>query len=110
MLVALLALSIAVVDGDTLRLGTERIRLANIDAPEAGDRARCLAERNLARLATERLRELTRGQRLDVRREGKDRYGRTLARVRVNGRDVGERLVAEGYAAPWRGRREAWCG
>lgn len=110
MIALLLAASVYVVDGDTLRLGNETIRLANVDAPESGSRARCPAERQLARLATERLRALTDGQRLDVRREGKDRYGRTLARVRVNGRDVGERLVLEGYAAPWRGRREAWCG
>lgn len=34
---------------------------------------------------------------------------RTLARVSVNSRDVGERLIALDVARPWRGHREAWC-
>jgi endonuclease YncB( thermonuclease family) len=40
-----------------------------------------------------------------------DRYGRTLASVTVNGRDVGEILIGEGLARPYQGgRRGSWCG
>ncbi|MEO1905391.1 MAG: hypothetical protein ABGX08_00005, partial [Citromicrobium sp.] len=42
-------------------------------------------------------------------RTGTDRYGRTLARLTVDGRDVGTVLVSMGLARPWRGRREGWC-
>lgn len=40
----------------------------------------------------------------------KDRYGRTLGRVLVDGVDVGELLISEGLARRWDGRRHPWCG
>ncbi|WP_298966718.1 thermonuclease family protein [uncultured Roseibium sp.] len=42
-------------------------------------------------------------------RNGKDKYGRTLARVLVNGNDVSQILINEGLARPWRRHREPWC-
>lgn len=36
----------------------------------------------------------------------KDKYGRTLARVLVDGRDIGEILIEEGLARPSKGKRE----
>ena len=42
-------------------------------------------------------------------RQGADRYGRTLAAIRVEGHDVGDILVGEGLARTWAGRREPWC-
>lgn len=38
-----------------------------------------------------------------------DRYGRKLRIVLVNGRSVGETLVAEGLAREYAGRRRPWC-
>lgn len=39
-----------------------------------------------------------------------DRYGRTIARVYVNGRDLGEMLIGAGLGRPYRGeRRQTWC-
>lgn len=46
------------VDGDTLAVGTERIRIMGLDAPEAGHRAPCPREAALARMATRRMAEL----------------------------------------------------
>lgn len=40
-----------VIDGDTIRLGSERIRILGIDTPEMGSNARCNAERRLADVA-----------------------------------------------------------
>lgn len=37
-----------------------------------------------------------------IRRNGSDRYGRTLASLSVNGRDAGSYLVGRGLAKPWR--------
>lgn len=106
---ALLCLSLVVVDGDTFDCNSERIRLSNIDAPETMH-ARCDAERMLGDQATKRLQLLLSGQSLTIRRlKRKDRYGRTLGRVEANGEKVGDVLVENGLARPWRGKREPWC-
>lgn len=101
-----------VVDGDTIVIGRENIRLLNIDAPELRH-AHCDAEKRLALVAKRRLGELMEeGPARIVRGDGKrmkDRYGRTLAHVIVGGRDVGEVLVEEGLARPWTGKRQPWC-
>ncbi len=48
--------------------------------------------------------------RIEIGRRAKDRYGRTLARVAVDGRDLGELLVGVGLARPYHGeRRQSWC-
>ena len=97
-------------DGDSIRLGYaggESIRLANIDAPEI--EGRCRFETNLAQQSKNRLAELMAGQRVEIHRQGTDRYGRTLAVVWVNGADAGDMLVSEGLARTWSGYREPWC-
>lgn len=102
-----------VIDGDTFEdlVTGDRYRLENIDTPETGSRARCRAERELGDRATARARAFIAGaRRLDVRRTGRiDRYDRIIAFVRINGRDLGELMIGEGLARPWRGRREPWC-
>ena len=102
---------IRVWDGDSLRLGmtqeAEAIRIFNIDAPEI--EGQCAYESNLAQRSKHRLAELLQGQSVEVLRQGKDRYGRTLASVNINGRDAGDILVSEGLARIWGGRREPWC-
>ena len=62
-------------DGDTIRCGETRVRLAGLDAPEL--RARCEAERRLALAATERLSALLEGG-VRLTETGEDRFGRTL--------------------------------
>jgi micrococcal nuclease len=102
-----------VIDGDTLEDMREDVtyRVVNIDTPETGPRARCDAERNLGNRATEMVRALVSGaQQMEMRETGRiDRYGRTIAFVLIDGRDLGETLIAQGVARPWRGRREPWC-
>lgn len=106
-----LALSLTVLDGDTFRLPAgETIRISNIDAPESGARAKCDAERFLAIHARAGLmRLLGRGEPEITREPRKDRYGRTLARVRVSGLDVGQAMVTQALAVPWAGKRHQWC-
>lgn len=97
-------------DGDTVRsCSGERIRIANIDAPEMPGSPKCRDRRKqgwcdypLARQSRDALANfLGRGQ-VKVIRQGTDRYGRTLARLTVNGKDAGRYLVAQGLARPWR--------
>lgn len=100
-----------VIDGDTLAHGAERIRIASIDTPERNWRADCDAEAKLAELATRRLERLiTEAGRIELVRDGVDRYGRTLGEIVLDARPVSEVLISEGYAVPWEGRRHDWCG
>ena len=80
------------IDGDTLRMGSERIRLRGIDTPEL----------NEARgpEARQRLEELLKEGPIRIVPHGQDVYGRTVADVFVNGRNVAETLRAEGFAKP----------
>lgn len=103
-----------VIDGDTLVINGETIRLANIDAPETMPRSRCWAEARLSSEATFALEvEASTWAALPptIERDGQDRYGRTLATIRTtDGRDVGQMLIESGLAVPWTGRRWDWCG
>ena len=102
---------IRVWDGDSIRLGltseAEAVRIFNIDAPEI--EGECAYETNLAQRSKNRLATLLAGQRVEIRRQGTDRYGRTLAALSVNGVDAGDILVREGLARTWTGRGEPWC-
>lgn len=102
---ALLACRLLAVDGDTLRCGAERIRLLAIDAPELPGHCRrgrrCVT--GDARAATIALAAASRGP-ARITRVGYDRYGRTLARVEVAGRDLSchqLRIRAAVYVARW---------
>ncbi len=100
-----------VIDGDTIEADGQRYRLVNIDTPEVGGGARCAAERRHGARATQRAQALiANARRVETEPVGRtDAYGRIIAYVLVDGRDLGEALIAEGLARPWRGRREPWC-
>ncbi|PZR92307.1 MAG: nuclease [Stutzerimonas stutzeri] len=112
---------VVIIDGDTVDIDGERIRIHNIDAPETRG-ARCEAELVLGLRAKERLAGLLRAGPVTIDRceaSGRctDRYGRTLARLRTAAGDVGAVLVREGLAQPWQPGRAAaerrvqqWCG
>jgi endonuclease YncB( thermonuclease family) len=108
------AAHLRVIDGDTLEDMATNItyRVVNIDTPETGPRARCRAERKLGNRATRQARALiSSAGSVELRPTGRvDRYGRTVAFVLIDGRDLGETLIGEGLARRWRGRGERWCG
>jgi len=99
-----------VVDGDTFRMGGVRIRLADIDAPETHP-PRCPEEARLGAAATRRLQALLNQGPVTLERAGRDtdRYGRKLRIVTRGGVSLGDRLVDEGLARRWEGRRLPWC-
>ena len=102
---------LTVVDGDTVRLAGEIIRLVGFDTPETY-RAQCEAERARGDAATERLRELlarASSARLAYLPRG-DQYGRDLARLMLDGRDVADIMIGEGLARRYSGgQRRSWC-
>jgi endonuclease YncB( thermonuclease family) len=90
-------------DGDTLWVKPEgedmprKLRLQGLDAPEI-----CQAGGPAARDA---LAALVANTRVSVSVKYQDDYGRGLARISINGEDVGARLVALGHAWSSRWRR-----
>ena len=100
------------VDGDTFWFDGERVRIADIDAPEVRG-AECARESELAARSTRRLQALLNEGSFELRRQGtrdRDVYGRLLRTVHRNGQSFGDILIDEGLARPWRGRSEFWCG
>lgn len=101
-----------VIDGDTVRLASgERVRIAGIDSPELHRRqARCAKEVEQGRSATARARALLEGRVVTIVRLGRS-YNRTVAELRLDGRDVATQLVQSGIAKYWpRGRAKPdWC-
>lgn len=101
-----------VTNGDTFRLESgERIRIAGIDAPETQPgNAKCRHELVLGAAAGDRARALLLGRRVGVERVGRS-YNRTVARVRLDGRDLAAELVRIGVARYWpRGTsKPGWC-
>jgi endonuclease YncB( thermonuclease family) len=93
-----------IIDGDTVAIGSEVIRLHGIDAPESGQSCIRPGGRvwNCGEAATEALRRIIGGGTLRCRRADTDRYGRTIGVCEAGGRDVNAALVAGGWAVAYR--------
>lgn len=104
------------VDGDTLLVrmicpcclieSQQRVRLGRIDAPELAGRRRAAAI-----AARDYLGSLCHGQvgEIAVRKSWPDRYGRVLAEVYVDGRNLSDAMLSAGHAIPWREDEEPRC-
>ena len=93
-----------VIDGDTIQIGQARIRLHGIDAPEASQTCLDTGGRAAAcgATATQALKVLIGAATVDCAQRDIDRYGRIVARCTVNGRDLGQGMVASGLAVAYR--------
>lgn len=113
-----------VIDGDSLVIAGQELRLLNIDAFEReqlctrdGHEYRCGVDSTFALIGLIRDREVTCEGRI------RDQYGRVLAKCRIGDLDLGSAMVRSGWAlAEWRadyradqdhaqaGRYGAWAG
>ena len=77
---------IKVLDGDTFETGSRKnpVRLANVDAPEKGQRG--------AAQARKALRDLVEGEKVRIVTIGRDKYGRSVANVYVGRKSVGKKM------------------
>lgn len=103
---------IRVVDGDTVHIQQEKIRILGIDAPEL--KGACPKESQKALEAKQRLSQILNGSNIIIKRENRDKYGRTLATLTVENVDVGDILMREGLARKWEkkwrpGLNDIWC-
>lgn len=89
-----------VVDGDTIRVSGERIRLLGIDAPEMP--GHCAMGRDCVPgdpfASTNNLARLMGSGPLDIERVGMDHYGRTLALVKAGNVDLSCGQLRNGFA------------
>ena len=101
-----------VVDGDTIWLHGQKIRIADIDAPEISD-PDCEAERATGLRTTARLTAWLNAAPFEVHPNpdgrDEDRYGRKLRILSRDGSSAVETLVAEGLATRWGEARRRWC-
>jgi endonuclease YncB( thermonuclease family) len=86
------------VDGDSIAIGEQRIRLYAIDAPELGQP--CLSDGgDCGARARSALADIMRGHRIEcIRRSRDDKYGRMIAQCNADGVDLGREMVRGGYA------------
>ncbi|MEN2991815.1 thermonuclease family protein [Tistrella sp. BH-R2-4] len=93
-----------VIDGDTLEIAGERVRLYGIDAQEAAQSCTGADGRvwPCGAAAGEALRALTQGREVICVVTGRDRYKRFLALCHAGGEDLGARLVRDGMALAYR--------
>jgi endonuclease YncB( thermonuclease family) len=89
-----------VIDGDSIDLGGERIRLFGIDAPEGRQTCNDPAGRPYAcgRAASRALAAAIAGRRVTCTPVDHDRYARDVAVCLVEGRDLAEVMVRGGHA------------
>lgn len=86
---------VSVADGDTITIldgdrTQHKIRLSGIDAPERSQA--------FGRLSREHLASLVAGEKVAVETAKTDRFGRSVGKVLLHGRDINLTMVAAGFA------------
>lgn len=78
-----------VIDGDTFLTKSRKhsIRLANVNAPEKGTKS--------GTKATQELRKLINGQKVEIETIARDKYGRAVAKVKLDGQSVNKTMKSK---------------
>ncbi|WP_062762753.1 thermonuclease family protein [Falsirhodobacter sp. alg1] len=92
-----------VIDGDTLNLKGERIRLFGIDAPESAQTCRSrFRVWRCGQKATQALTRLIGSRAVSCEKRNTDRYGRSVATCKVGTVDINAWMVRNGWAVAYR--------
>ena len=92
-----------VLDGDTLAVSGQRVRLDGIDAPET--RQTCTRDGRrwaCGKAATQAMRKLIGRNTVRCEVSGRDNYGRAIGACVIRGRDLQQQLVRQGLALAYR--------
>ncbi len=95
---------IAVLDGDTIRVGDTKVRLHGVDAPELDQQCDTPSQTGFACgvWVKEQLAAKFGQRRATCTAIDKDKYGRVVAKCHVSGQDIGAWLVSNGLAFAYR--------
>lgn len=92
-----------IIDGDTIEISGQRIRLYGIDAPEGGQTCKARGiEYDCGENATTWLIDLTAGKAVTCKGRDVDRYGRIVATCSAGGVNLNAGIVAAGWAVAYR--------
>lgn len=106
---ALAEADLRVIDGDTLVIDDQVYRINGIDAPEVGQRCSDGTKRwQCGKDAANALLQLVAGQVVQCVEHSRDQYGRAIATCTVARIDIGQHLVATGYAWAFRRYSQAY--
>jgi len=103
--------TVVVVEGDAMVIDGRHLRLDNAYAPRTAPHAHCWAEALAARQARQAVRALVSEAR-DIKvteTGGVDEYNRSLARISLDGLDLGQTLRDKGMAAVPKAQPFDWC-
>ena len=106
---------IKVYDGDTITIASRlpntdgpiyrfSVRLNGIDTPEI--RGKSVAEKELAIVVRDALRELIMGKVVELRNVANEKYGRILADVFLDSVSINDWLVEQNFAVPYTGGKK----
>ena len=109
------ASQIIAIDGDTYQVAGKRLRLAGWDSPETGSSAKCRAEHDLGLRAEAQAKLfISTGSRARLHLLGEDQYQRAVARIWLDGTDIGKMLELDGLAVRIHkdevSGKADWCG
>jgi micrococcal nuclease len=96
--------------GDSFYLGGKTVRIASIEAPQLYGAA-CPKEADLGRASAEKLQQILNSGEIELTKTGPDldRYGLLLRKVSVNGKSVGQEMVAARLAREIGDTTSSWC-
>ncbi len=95
--------TVSVIDGDTIEVHDQRIRLHGIDAPESRQLCRLDGKPWQCRKdATDALTDKIARRPVTCEDLGRDRYKRIIGRCTVAGEDIGSWMVSQGLALAYR--------
>lgn len=97
-----------VIDGNTIRIAGETVKVAGMEAPEIQS-ARCPEEEQRGVKAVQRLAELLNSGKVTTAEDVREPDGQRRRRVLVDGRDVGAAMVSMGLAREYDGTKKNWC-
>ena len=86
---------VAVIDGGTMRVDGQVVRLRGVDAPARGE---ACGGRDCGGAAAAALAALVRDRRVDCRLAGRDGQGKTVAACEAGGADLARLIIAGGWA------------